>query len=876
MSKIDIKKLERNAKINVVSVVSRIADYINNDLADVIESSEVRRIVADHPGISDILRDVKKTQTSNGKEDQWQIEDSELRKEVEEYVFEEVVSQLKGNGVDIIEKKAEFDEKQVKDEALESEKYFQSMNIVPTPSEIVNDVCDAIEEARDHYLNSEERAEIWEILYPGQEIESSMKRKAEDGGLHWTEVGLRELENAERVDRFNEPGINKEDVESAIRNMEWREIKKGETVPMGPGEGIKSTIKEFKIPATHYAISNDLAPYGFYGIRGKYKNGIHNIFVLDSGVAITPICVESVSDEGKVEDKDNSIEEVKEEVNAVESSIKIKADEIDEVIDIDKIQEKGDELGIKVSVVVDDDGDEFLVFQKDSGEYFDIRKEDILESESMEYVINTYIKDFDKYWEQNVGQHIESSFNKKVIIRKADVVDKKSKGKYKFDLSAVPNPDFDKDSHEGTVKIPKETHYADSLEEVRSIFEKFRDDNNLGSGNVPYCKIYDTATNQPVARISYNGRIWNSTGGDWKEGDEALLDNRANLNLKKSEKEKPRVKSPIKYDMLLKDYQKEMDKTPEQVLKEQKKEEKLNIKAELSDADKKYFEELLSIYLPTKSEKQAVDDAIVGTIMHADKHPTTDEGYAMSKELVEYYAKMIAEKKKISIANLKSASLTSKIREVKKQLDEATKPDDIIKFVQALNMLEDHKEKTEKRKKDKSKKNIEIDNDDENSEIENGEDDGVEKKAYKSGDKVILQSLPGEENEEVELIELIDKVDKVWTAKFSKDEVGEIYENIIWKKADAKPTAPPTPGYKWVVKKNVDGTSMWVQVPIATTTSTEAVETISSSLNKKSELEFTEENIISEMSKELKVKPNKIEISINDNIATINVGDREY
>lgn len=74
----------------------------------------------------------------------------------------------------------------------------------------------------------------------------------------------------------------------AIAAIEWQTIPC--TLGMMPGEGIKQTIKEFHIPkVSHVAVSSDLAPYGLYGIRGYYKNGMAELFVVDSGCEIVPV-----------------------------------------------------------------------------------------------------------------------------------------------------------------------------------------------------------------------------------------------------------------------------------------------------------------------------------------------------------------------------------------------------------------------------------------------------------------------------------------------------------------------------------------------------------------------------------------------------------
>jgi len=83
-------------------------------------------------------------------------------------------------------------------------------------------------------------------------------------------------------------------IQKAAADLEWLAMpKKGESLslPMMPGEGIKAAIVELKIPkVSHIAIGNDLAPYGFYGIRASYKNADVEVFLIDAGTYMAPLC----------------------------------------------------------------------------------------------------------------------------------------------------------------------------------------------------------------------------------------------------------------------------------------------------------------------------------------------------------------------------------------------------------------------------------------------------------------------------------------------------------------------------------------------------------------------------------------------------------
>jgi hypothetical protein len=84
-------------------------------------------------------------------------------------------------------------------------------------------------------------------------------------------------------------------VERAINNLDWIEIPKGGKLEVAamPGLNISAAIQQLRVPkVSHIAISSDLAPYGFYGLRAHYKNGDAEIFLVDCGSNVTPVCTE--------------------------------------------------------------------------------------------------------------------------------------------------------------------------------------------------------------------------------------------------------------------------------------------------------------------------------------------------------------------------------------------------------------------------------------------------------------------------------------------------------------------------------------------------------------------------------------------------------
>lgn len=92
---------------------------------------------------------------------------------------------------------------------------------------------------------------------------------------NWTQNGEKE-------------GFERSKIEAAIFSLEWQALPV--ELGMMPGEGIKAAIKELRIPrVSHVAVSSELAPYGFYGIRAQYSNGRAEIFIADMGTYLCPI-----------------------------------------------------------------------------------------------------------------------------------------------------------------------------------------------------------------------------------------------------------------------------------------------------------------------------------------------------------------------------------------------------------------------------------------------------------------------------------------------------------------------------------------------------------------------------------------------------------
>ncbi len=101
------------------------------------------------------------------------------------------------------------------------------------------------------------------------------------------------------------------------------------------------------------------------------------------------------------------------------------------------------------------------------------------------------------------------------------------RGKYYVILGAAPNTDFGRFTHLGSVHIKPHGVPVPSFEAASKKCQEFIRDNELGGGNwggAPYYErdrwpgtILDAATGDPVAYVSYNGRVWDSERAVGKE-----------------------------------------------------------------------------------------------------------------------------------------------------------------------------------------------------------------------------------------------------------------------------------------------------------------------------------------------------------------------
>lgn len=83
------------------------------------------------------------------------------------------------------------------------------------------------------------------------------------------------------------------------------------------------------------------------------------------------------------------------------------------------------------------------------------------------------------------------------------------------ELGAEPNTDFPEDTHEGSIKIPKEIKYVKDYKEASDTVRKFIVDNDLGGGNFAgFGDIY--IDGKKIGRVSYNGKVWDNDDNEIK------------------------------------------------------------------------------------------------------------------------------------------------------------------------------------------------------------------------------------------------------------------------------------------------------------------------------------------------------------------------
>jgi hypothetical protein len=89
--------------------------------------------------------------------------------------------------------------------------------------------------------------------------------------------------------------MEKARIKTTAKEIDWLQVPPRNApplnLPMMAGMGINEVIKNFKIPkVSAVAVTNELAPFVFYGVRGCYQGEVVELFFIDSGTHLTPVC----------------------------------------------------------------------------------------------------------------------------------------------------------------------------------------------------------------------------------------------------------------------------------------------------------------------------------------------------------------------------------------------------------------------------------------------------------------------------------------------------------------------------------------------------------------------------------------------------------
>ena len=94
----------------------------------------------------------------------------------------------------------------------------------------------------------------------------------------WTSVGAEHTGEAAR-----------KTIQKAIDGLEWQPVPC--EMAAGPGLALKGLVQELRLPkVSHVADSHELAPYSLIAIRCHYKNGMCELFAIDIGTEVIPLC----------------------------------------------------------------------------------------------------------------------------------------------------------------------------------------------------------------------------------------------------------------------------------------------------------------------------------------------------------------------------------------------------------------------------------------------------------------------------------------------------------------------------------------------------------------------------------------------------------
>ena len=100
--------------------------------------------------------------------------------------------------------------------------------------------------------------------------------------IDWMETGKHHADTDDKRDALK----------AAADGLKWIDTTGGgkTTLPFCQGQGIGEVIRQLNIPRVcAVGYTHEMAPFGLYGIRAKYKQGFVDLFVMDEGSEIKPV-----------------------------------------------------------------------------------------------------------------------------------------------------------------------------------------------------------------------------------------------------------------------------------------------------------------------------------------------------------------------------------------------------------------------------------------------------------------------------------------------------------------------------------------------------------------------------------------------------------
>lgn len=133
-------------------------------------------------------------------------------------------------------------------------------------------------------------------LRPGGEGGRMKFVEWKESNENWTKKGEKHIGK-----RLEDGILDRDTIIRAIKRFDMKPFVNGMQLPAMPGMGIKKIVEDMMWGSDNmllYGISNELAPYGFYGLTYRYKDVDATSFWIDCGLAVT--CVMSIKHEERL------------------------------------------------------------------------------------------------------------------------------------------------------------------------------------------------------------------------------------------------------------------------------------------------------------------------------------------------------------------------------------------------------------------------------------------------------------------------------------------------------------------------------------------------------------------------------------------------